>query len=168
MKFIVGFSKAKSPWKFGSKIIQLVENRPFSHCYIRYDSPATGINLVSQASHGYVNLVNSCVFFKENDQIEEYEIDCTDEQFKDIQIFTHKNLGVKYSQTELILIGIKKLFNIKLNIRDYDESFICSEWAARICQIDGIDLIDIIDQDYLTPSDFNEIIKNLNISKGLL
>lgn len=165
-RFIVGFSKAVSWYAIGSRIIQLVECRNFSHAYILFIDEITDVEMVAQASHGYVNLVNYSIFCKHNVIVEEYEIECTDVEFKEIQKFINMNLGKPYSKLQLFWIGIKKLFNVELRIKeDKDSGFICSEWTSRICQIAGIEVV--CDQDYITPSDLHEIIIKLGIAKRL-
>jgi hypothetical protein len=156
---IVGFSRSRSIFKIGSKIIQEVEKRDFSHVFIRYTEETTGIELVSQASHGYVNQVNFDLFGIDNIIVKEYKIICTDEQFLDMLKFTYKNIGKIYSKLEICLIAIKKLFGIQLYFKNNDEEFICSQWAARICEIAGIDINQ--NTTYTTPSDLNELLKRL-------
>jgi hypothetical protein len=163
MQFTVGFSKAISPLKIGSKLIQLVEKRNFSHVYIEFVSPVTGVKLISQASHGYVNLVNADLFFTQNEKIEEYLFFCDDQQWLNIESFIHKNLGKPYSQLQLLLIGIKKIMHITPAVSNQDEAFICSEWAKRVCDIDGLRLDSSIEIDYMTPSDLNTLIRNMKL-----
>lgn len=162
--FFVGFSRAKSPWKIGSSIIREVEKRDFSHAYIKYIDPLTGITMVAQASHGSVNIVNYDIFLQQNIVVEEYEITCTLEQYKEILIFICKNAGKPYSTFQLVLIGIKKIFGIELNIRNKDAKYICSEWAATICKIAGVPVPEELD--YQTPSDLNTLLKNLGYIKN--
>jgi hypothetical protein len=163
MQFKVGFSRAISPLKIGSKLIQLVEKRPFSHVYIEFIDPITSIKLISQASHGYVNLVNAEIFFNQNKAIEEYIFECDEQQWLIIEAFMHKNLGKPYSQLQLCLIAIKKLLHITPAISNKDEAFICSEWAKRICDIDNLRLDSNIEIDYMTPSDLNTLIRNMKL-----
>jgi hypothetical protein len=168
MKFIIGFSRARSCLKIGSKIIQLVEARNFSHAYVKYIDSRTNIEVISQASHGIVNLVNSQIFIKDNILVEEYEIECSEEQFKKIELFIYSNLGKPYSEFQLALIGVKKIFHFTPKIKNHDEAFICSEWAKRVCEIANVELSDMIEDDYVTPSDLNTMIKNISIAKRIL
>lgn len=158
MKIIIGFSRAKSPWKIGSKVIQLVEKRPFSHAYMKYTSSYTKVDLVSQASHGMVNCFNYDIFLEDNVVVEEYEFECSDEQFKVIKTFIDSNIGKPYSRMQLVWIGVKKILHIQPKIENGDAAFICSEWAKRICEVAGI--IIKSEDDYITPSDLNTLIKS--------
>lgn len=159
-KIVVGFSRSKSIWKIGSKIIQEVEKRDFSHVYIRYSCPTTGVEVVSQASHGYVNEVSFEIFKDQNIVVEEYELSCTRDQFKELLTFIQKNKGKDYSRMQLVLIGIKKILHVQLNeFENRDAAYICSEFAARVLQMIGEPMPK--DLDFVTPSDFREIIINL-------
>lgn len=160
-KLIIGFSKAKSPFKIGSTVIQQVDKKKYSHCYILYTDGITKVELVAQASHGFVNLVSKDIFLEQNIIIKEYAIECTEAQHVGILTFIHNNLGKPYSKLQLILIGIKKLFHIELNIHDKDASFICSEFAARVCSIAGIKVPE--DLDYFGPSDLEVIVQDIGV-----
>lgn len=156
-KLFIGFSKAKSPWAVGSKIIQKIEKREYSHVFIKYNDNLTDIQIIAQASHGYVNQVNYELFCDQNTVVEQFELYCTDEQYKDVMFFIVHNLGKPYSKTQLFFITLKKLFGSELSYKNYDEEFVCSELAARICEILSID--DDIQDDYETPSDINNLLR---------
>lgn len=160
MKITVGFSRAKDWWLIGSQTIQLAEKRPFSHCYIKYECPVTSMELIVQASHGCVNIMSYDRFQILNLVVEEYEYQVDDKKSNLFFSYINEMVGVPYSRFQLILIAIKKLFHFEVNIHNRDEAFICSELAAVIC-----DMLDIIpdiqeDQDYITPSDLNKMIKD--------
>lgn len=155
-KIIVGFSKSKSLWKIGSAIIRKTEKRDYSHVYVRYSDPLTNLNIVSQASHGMVNEMVLEIFQNHNDIIKEYNLILNDKQFIDIITFLKKNLGKPYSRLQLFFIGIKKLFHFEVNITNKDDSFICSELGARVCQILGVKIEDNLD--YITPSDIDALL----------
>lgn len=158
-KFIIGFSRNRSPLKIGSKIIQEVEKRDFSHAYIRYIFPISGLWVVAQASHGYVNEVSWELFKQDNIVVEEYEITCTEQHYIDMITFIQSNKGKPYDKLAIICIAVKKLFHFELNVRNRDAGFICSEFSARICGIVGIEVPKELD--YETPSDINTLIKRL-------
>lgn len=155
-RLIVGFSKAKSSWKIGSTVIQKVDCRDYSHCYVRYTCVTTKVELIAQASHGFVNLVSKAIFSEQNIIVKEYAIDCTDVQFLDVLTFVVNNLGKPYSKLQLILIGIKKFLHVQIKYYDRGASYICSELASRVCQILNINIPEEID--YVTPSDLDNIL----------
>jgi hypothetical protein len=160
---IIGFSKSKSIWKVGSQVIRIAEKRDFSHAYIRYKCILTGVDIVAQASHGYVNEMNFEIFKEHNVVVEEYELTCTQEQYIDTIKFIRTNLGRDYSTLQILLIGIKKLLKFEVKVYNKDKQFICSEFAARICEMTGVTVPTYLD--YFTPSDLNTLVKDINLKR---
>lgn len=162
-KFYLGFSRSKSPWKVGSKVIQLTEKRDFSHSYIRYIDCLTEIDIVAQASHGYVNEMNFDIFKEHNIVVEEYLVMCTEEQYLDMIKFIRVNLGRDYSSLQIFFISVKKVLRFEVNVYNKDKQFICSEFAARICGICGVTVPTYLD--YFTPSDLNTLAKDVKLPR---
>jgi hypothetical protein len=156
MKFTVGFSKARSWYKIGSRVISEVEKRNYSHAFIIYTDPITNLQLVAQASHGFINIQSLELFEQKNIIQKTYEFEITEEQFKKLLLFVQKNLGTDYGYLALVWIGIKKILHIELNIHDKDATFICSEFVGRI--LDTLNIVNISNLDYLTPSDLEKAI----------
>ncbi len=156
MSIIIGFSKARSPWKLGSKAIQLADARDYSHCYIRYVCSDTNVELIAQASHGFVNLVFSDTFKIDNIIVKEYLLECTDAERLSMLIFIQKSLGKPYSKFQLLCIAIKKVFKFEIKSYNKDKYYICSEFAARVCSISGIQVPDNLD--YIEPTDLDTIL----------
>jgi hypothetical protein len=158
-KIIIGFSKSKSPLKFGSLVIQEVEKRHFSHVYVRYTDEMTGIEIVAQASQGFVHEVNYDIFKEHNTIAEEYQLYCNGVQYEKIIHFIKTNLGEKYSYFQLFMIGLKKILHIEIPTRFTKKQYICSEFAAFVCKIAQTEIPQNLN--YITPSDLREIILKL-------
>lgn len=154
MIMTIGFSRAKRWYQIGSKVIATAEKRPFSHAYVRYEDQSTSIEVVAQASHGFINEMRYEVFKESNEVIYEYSLDVNPEISQKIMLFIKSNLGVGYSYSQIILIAIKKLFKMEINVSNNDSEFICSEFVGRLWEIAGFNKID--KQDYLTPSDLHK------------
>lgn len=154
---IVGFSRAKSAWAVGSKAIQAVEKRNFSHVYIKYQCSLTGQLIVAQASKGFIHEMTWDNFLEHNICVKEYSVDCSDFSYKLALTFVRENLGVPYSYTQLFWIGLKKLFKVKITYNNRDNAYICSEFAARVCGMLGVGVGSIENLDTFTPSDMNEL-----------
>lgn len=165
MDIVVGFSRAKSPWKIGSKIISESEKRDYSHTYIRFDCVFTGIPVVYQASLGMVNAYNFDLFKEHNVVVEEYIVRAVDsDKTLELLIFLQTNLGKPYAKTAIVFLTIKKLLRFELNYNDKDEAFICSELALKIVKILHPE-ITFKNADYCTPSDLNLLVNQLNIPR---
>lgn len=163
MIITIGFSRAKESWKIGSKIIAESEKRDYSHAYVKITNPLTKITLVYQASLGMVNMFNYNLFLEHNIVVEEYELDVTHEQYKEILTFLHENVGKPYSKKQILFLAIKKLFRVEMKYQNNDESFICSELAIRILIIVKKIIVEAID--YKTPSDLNILLNELKLKK---
>lgn len=167
MDIIIGFSRAKSPWKIGSKIIRESEKREYSHAYVRFDCMFTGVSVVYQASLGMVNAYNFELFKEHNIVVEEYIIkDVDSEKTLELISFLQKNLGKPYSKKIILLLTIKKLLGFEVNYRDNNNEFDCSELAVKVVAIIKNVNFDI-NLDYVTPSDLNKIINQLQIPRFL-
>lgn len=156
MRIVVGFSRAKSAFKLGSTAIQLAEKRNFGHAYIRYYSDEKQCDIVAQASHGFVNEMNFDIFKETNIVVKEYTLECNEDHFKKVLKFIGSKLGTKYSQMQIILIAIKKVLRFEVKQYNKDKYFICSEFAAVICNILGIEVPNELD--YFTPSDLDTLL----------
>lgn len=162
-KLIIGFSRARSPWAIGSTAIQVTEKRNFSHAFVKYEDPITGLTMISQASHGMVHDCYIDEFLKANIIVEEYEIDCSDQEWLDFYIFNRKHQGVKYSTAQFLALTVVKIFRIKLWFKNGDKEFICSEWAGRVCSILNKPMPENLDS--MTPSNLREHLLDLGVRK---
>lgn len=153
MKLIIGFSRAKSSWAIGSKSIQLAEKRPYSHNYIRYKSQ---VDVVVQASHGFVNKQSFEIFKQSNIVVREYTFEVDSEKFNEFLKYSEENLGKPYSYVQIFFLAIKKLFRIEVDVNNKDHEFICSEFAARVLEVIGI--LNTSKHDVITPSDLEKLI----------
>lgn len=163
MNIVIGFSRAKSVWKIGSKIIAESEKRNYSHAYIKIVDPLTGITLVYQASLGMVNVYNYELFLEHNTVVEEYSLEVSHQQYKEIMTFLHQNVGKPYATKQIVFLTIKKLLGFQVKYKNNDESFICSELAIRILVI--VKNVVVEDIDYKTPSDLNKLVNELGLKK---
>lgn len=157
-EIIIGFSKARSPWKIGSKIIQLGEKRAYSHVYIKYKDFLTDLTIYSQASLGMVNEMVEGVFIDHNITVKEYLLNTNLQQFIDIITFIRSNLGKPYSKLQLFFIALKKAFGVEIGRKNKDMAFICSELGARVCQIVNISTKEA---DFITPSDLDKLLETV-------
>lgn len=164
MQIIIGFSRAKSPWKIGSRIIAESEKRNYSHAYVRLVSKVTGVGIVYQASLGTVNAHNYELFKEHNIIVEEYVLDVDEPKAVEILRFMQINLGKPYSKLQILLLSIKKLLGFEVNYSNNDEEFICSELALKILQLVRPDATHS-NADYFTPSDLNKLVRELNIKR---
>lgn len=160
IKVTFGLSRAKCDWAILSKAIMLAEKRPFSHVYVRFTEPTTGVEIVFHAAKGMVHACSLTNFLKTNIQVKEYEVDFSESQFKDLLSYMYKNSGVKYSYLQIVSITIQKLLKTKGIYKNGEQEQICSELAIRVLDIVGMRRYFKAEDD-ITPSDFDSWMKDL-------
>jgi hypothetical protein len=158
MTLIFGLSKRTSSWNLLSRFIEFAENRPFSHCYVRFQEPS-GIEVVFQASGLAVNLVSFADFCSIETPVQEYQIEVSPEQGITMWQYVLNKLGTPYSVMQLFRIFIYKLTGLELG--DDGQSEVCSELVTQLCQFLGIENA-AVDADYTDPAAFQAFcIKNM-------
>lgn len=137
----IGFSSPTGKFEPFAWLIKWVESRPYDHVYVRFPEPVDGEYMVYQASKEMINIYNSSIFFSANDSIKEYTIVCTDEQYAALWRHIKQSLGIPYSLKEDFGILLMKIFKLKQNPYSAGGSAeFCSEEAAKVCQILGINV----------------------------
>lgn len=154
----VAFSSTKSKFMLFGKLIEAIEKRPFSHSLVIYKDSLTGMEMVFQASHGRVNCCSLDRFLQDNVIKVKYNILISDELHLKFSKFKNSMLGAKYSWAEIFFIAIKKLIHLESPFKDGLDTVICSELAAYVCQMLGIEMPKNLDS--ITPSELNSILSS--------
>ncbi len=166
MKFIIGFSHAKSFWQIGSTIIQEAEKRPYSHTYVRVKDATTGYDLVYQAGGKQgIHVVTYDGFKTGNVPVKEYEIEVPEAVGIFALRWMQTALGVPYSYLQIIRIAIGKVFHTTIANENGPTSMICSEFTGRVCSILGIRNAQRLDA--FTPSDQDFLLEQRKIRRIL-
>jgi hypothetical protein len=161
-RLYIGFSKAKSKYAVVSKIIQKVQNTPFSHVYIRLQSDSLERTFIYQASGSKVNFENMDSFNSHSTVVNEFEIEASDEVYKKVMQFAIDTVGKPYSLKQLIgmaVLTVLRKFNktAKNPYRDRKDAFICSEIGAYVLEQSGIEVN--LDKDSIGPKEIFEILQ---------
>jgi hypothetical protein len=133
----IGFSKARSNKALFSRAIMLAQNTPFSHVYTRVTWPASGQDIVYQASGTKVNVDSYAHFLTVEEVVAEFQVEVREETWAKIAKFMIDNLNKPYSIKEIVgmvlVIICKKLgISIANPFRDDHASFFCEELSADI------------------------------------
>lgn len=157
MKIYIGFSKPTTRFPIFGWIIQWVLRRPYDHVYIRFQEPMDNTFMIFQASKMMTNMYSIDNFLKENLPIKEYELECTNEVYKELWRFAMVKLGVRYSVLQTFGILLTKIFkNLKQPFHTEDE--FCSKLVAQACVLLGITIPENADD--VDPSDMDQLLND--------
>lgn len=131
-RVVIGFARPRHFFfKPFSWIIRLIEWTPYSHVYIRSRADSLGVDLVYQASGVQVNFVGISHFKDQETSVYEFEVDVTDDKYRDFMRWAIVNAGAPYSLKQALGILLLKLFNLRKNpLSDGRKSWVCSELAG--------------------------------------
>jgi hypothetical protein len=167
MKIYIGFSKPTASIPLFGWFIESVEARPYDHAYVRLPDPMDQEYLIFQASNLQVNLYNKDIFKQAHQSLKEYEIDITEDQYKQLWKFVKSMLGIPYSLKEDFGILLMKIFHLQTQpFNDGNSAEFCSKLAAQVCQIVGINLQEdhnLIDPDAIDPSSLDDILETAKL-----
>lgn len=139
----IGFS-SPNKWKPGAELIKLWQGgTSYSHVYIKSYSSWLNKNLIYQASHGMVNCIEESTFLLNNKITDEFQLDRTDNQFKDAISICVDLLGRPYGYLGLLVVagsqiiqGLCQLLNLSSKFLntwgDGLQTLHCSEFVAAI------------------------------------
>jgi hypothetical protein len=166
----VGFSKARSKWKFFSTLIRWIEGTTFSHVFIRWNSQYLERDVIYQASGSAVNFQEGKRFDSINETVYKFDILLSDSTRKKVVQFAMDQAGSPYSLKQLLgllIAKVSKLLGFKpLNpLKDGRSSYICCELVAEILAELGHKMPQ--DLDDITPKDVFEFLnKRLGNTNG--
>jgi len=101
-----------------------------------------GVESFYHAAEDQVHFLGSKAARKKLNIIEEYELDITEEQFKQIYRYAHKRAGTKYAKKQLVGMLLQRVFGLPSNpFADGNKSAVCTEEQGYILtHILGFDL----------------------------
>ena len=134
----VGFSKSKKKFAVGSWLIQIWENTPFSHVYLRIGG-GTFPEVIYQASNSMVNFMGLEAFNKYHEVVEEFEVELTAEEYKNLLTKCMALAGLRYECKQLVGLVIVRLFDIfgkQIKNPLSGSGYVCSELVGEMLNFD--------------------------------
>ena len=119
----VGFSRSRR-WNPFSALIQWWYGTPYSHTFIRWETP-WGFEEILEASTTSVRMMNKSVWSEKNHIIDEFEIELTSQQFGLMMTHCRTLLGTPYGWGQVVGLMAQELFQLKRN--PISEGILCSE-----------------------------------------
>lgn len=155
MKLYVGFSKPTSPLKVGSWLIRLWQGTTYSHTFLVFERTPHTPHMIVQASQQTVNMVARPWFFKSNQMVSMFQVEVSDQTYRDLWRRSISTLGAPYSALENLGIVIAKVLGMDENpLSEGPLAYKCSELVYRSLKQEGLaipvkgkhpDLLDVRD-----------------------
>ena len=158
-KVKIGFSKSTKKLPLFSWAVRLWDGTPYSHCYTEFENRRhPELPLIYQASHDMMNFMSRPVFETENEVIEEFLIEVSDEAYDHLLYKAIQIVGKPYGVKQILGIVVARLFNLNYNpFETKADTYICSEWCAIVLEELGYVLPK--DRNLLTPKDIHKVLK---------
>lgn len=150
----VGFSTNQKPL---ARLIRWATRSSVSHVYFRVPTYSiTGRSWIFQASGFAVNLEGDQHFSGHANVVREFEVDLTEEQFTELELYMLDSVAKPYSVAQLagmcwVLLGRTFGAKFKNPFADGSHSYVCVELIARILRIPG--------SEDLTPEDLLDFLE---------
>lgn len=137
-KLYIGLSRPKNnPFPILSWIIRLLERSDSSHSYLRWRAETFDRNLTYEASGTMVHFIGVERWIEKVEIRDEYEIELSDESWKELMQFCIDQAGTPYAVLELFGIAARLIlskFGIKLRKNPFGDgkaSMKCTELVAH-------------------------------------
>lgn len=158
-KFKIGFSSPINHFfPIFSFLIKLIFRIPYSHTYMKFHSDSHNRDIVYESVGVGVRFVGATYWLKHAEIIEEFEIEVTDECYRELMCFCIDQAGTSYGKMQCLGVFLAKIFKMKKNIFKNDKNEeICSEIAGRILSSAGYSFDK--DFDLISPKDIYNVLK---------
>lgn len=155
----VGFSKSTKFMPLFSWAIRVWDRIEYSHCYTEFENRRhPELPLIYQASHDMMNFMSRPVFEKENEVVEEFTIQVSDEAYDRLMYKAIQIVGKPYGVKQIVGIILADIFNLKKNpFQTKEDTYICSEWCAIV--LDELGYVIPKDRNLVTPKDIHKVLK---------
>lgn len=167
-KIVLGFSR---PIKLSifAKAIMWADNLDYDHVYVKWTWNSIERDIIYQASKLAVNFESNVTFDGHAVAVEEYELEISDECFKNIMQFCMDNSNKPYGIKEIIgFVWVKLLGFVGIKTHNpfptHGNSFICSKIGAEVLALCNVVKINQ-SYDDIDPLALNEIIKTAGIKR---
>jgi hypothetical protein len=148
----IGFSKPKNRFfPVISWIIRLYQGTEYSHAYLKFDSASLNRTLVYEAVGGGVRFVGSNLWKHKAEEVKQFQIQITDDQFIHIMQYCVDTAGVSYGSIQNVGVILATIFKMKNN--PFKKGKNCSEVVAEILQMQGHIFTKSLD--LITPKDID-------------
>lgn len=158
-KITIGFSKSTKKFAIGSVLIRWYMQTPYSHVYMKFDSPSLNRTLIYEAVGAGVRFIGSHRWKEHAEEVASFELEISDENYKKLMQFCVDNAGIEYGFYQNL--GILLANMCASNKNTLTDGINCSEAIGEILELEGYK----IDKDLnlLTPKDIFLILDDKSV-----
>lgn len=153
-KVTVGFSRSTKPFAIGSLLIRWYMGTPYSHVYMKFDSPSMNRSLIYEAVGVGVRFIGLERWKNHALEVDSFELEVSEENYKKIMQFCIDQSGIEYGFWQNLGIIIANICKKSNNSLTDGEN--CSEAIGEILKLEGFEIHK--DLNLLTPKDIHEIL----------
>jgi hypothetical protein len=160
-KITIGFSRSTKKFAIGSILIRWYMGTPYSHVYLRFESPAMERSLIYEAVGSGVRFVGFEKWKQHAKEVDSFEIWIEDENYKKLMQFCIDQAGDEYGFMQNLGIVWANIVKSKKNPLTSGEN--CSEAMGEVMELEGFD----VNKDFnlLTPKDIHQILSTKLLSR---
>lgn len=150
----IGFSKSTKKFAIGSWIIRWYMGTPYSHVYMRFESPSMERSLIYEAVGAGVRFIGFEKWKQHAEEVDSFNLQLSDKNYKRLMQFCIDQAGDEYGFMQNLGLVWANIFKRKKNPLTSGEN--CSEEMGEILKLEGFDINK--DLDLLTPKDIHDIL----------
>lgn len=129
----------------------MYQGTEYSHAYLKFESASLNRTLVYEAVGGGVRFVGSDLWKHKAEEVKQFSIEITDEQFIHIMRYCVDTAGISYGTMQNVGVILASLLKLKNN--PFKKGKNCSEVTAEILQMKGYTFTKSLD--LITPKDID-------------
>lgn len=155
-KVTIGFSRSTKRFAVGSVLIRWYMGTPYSHVYMKFESPSMNRSLIYEAVGAGVRFIGLERWKSHALEVDSFDLEIQDENYKSLMQFCIDQSGIEYGFWQNIGILVANVLKKKSNPLTDGEN--CSETIGRILHLEGFEISK--DFNLLTPKDIHDILSS--------
>lgn len=153
-KITIGFSRSILKFPIGSILIRWYMGTPYSHVYLRFESPSMQRSLIYEAVGAGVRFIGLEKWKTHAKEVDSFQFEISDENYKKLMQFCIDQAGDEYGFMQNIGVVLANILRKSNNAFTSGEN--CSETIGEVLELEGFKIEK--DLNLLTPKDIHEIL----------
>lgn len=153
-KVTIGFSRSILRFPIGSILIRWYMGTPYSHVYLRFESPSMERSLIYEAVGAGVRFIGLEKWKQHAEEVDSFELCIEDENYKKLMQFCIDNAGNEYGFMQNLGLVWANILRKRKNPLTSGQN--CSEEMGEVLEREGFEITK--DLNLLTPKDIHDIL----------